>query len=124
MQIPDPVGTGRRLRALRLRQRLKAPAEQKYRWSMSGVGRQIGVHGSTICRLENGKFHESNHLRDLSHLYGVSLSYLLFGEEESVEEVRVHDLVSKILALSQGQIAQLEVIIDRMLSDSPAAASF
>lgn len=91
---------------------------------MSGVGRQIGVHSSTICRLENGKFYESDHLRDLSHLYGVSLSYLLFGEEENVEEARIHDLVGKILALSEGQIAQLEVIIERMLSDSQAAASF
>lgn len=124
MQIPDPTATGRRLRALRLRERSRVPAAQREMWSMSGVGRQIGVHSSTICRLENGKFHESDYLRDLSDLYGVPLTYILFGETDSVEEARVHDLVSKILGLSEGQIAQLEVIVERMLSESPTAASF
>lgn len=116
MNIPNPEATGRRLRALRLAERARTSSSRD-RWSIAGVAERIGVHPATVCRLENGKFTRSDHIRALCDLYGVPISYVLYGEVSDVDEGELHDIVANILMLPPSDVAKIGVIVERMIAE-------
>lgn len=123
MDIPNPVAAGRRLRALRLRERARATSESaRQMWSIAGVAAQIGAHPATVCRLENGKFSESDYLKPLCDLYGVPIDYVLYGEVMSIDEAEIHELLTNILMLPPSDVAKVSVIVQRMLDERKKTA--